>query len=520
MITAPQQALIDSPAALTIGIAGPGSGKTFTLIQRYARWRDLDTVIVTFTNAGANELRKRIKDAGLPEPRFVGTLHSFCLSILRAARPGLTLLDEADAEESIGECIKELRSKATAKGIRTALNTGASRSHDERIAVMRYRAKLRTENAEDFDTLLLSASEFLEHHPVSMDHLMVDEYQDSGELDHEIYGKLRAGKRFIVGDTDQAIYGFRGGKLKNLLDLTETPGAFVGLLEENFRSAIAVTTAANNLISYNRARIDKETIGDASKKGNVEIWQTTHEGEEAGAIVDWIREHPQTAVLCRYNHDRIRIENALRSGGVDMPAPPRRHLPAHWKLACTGLQLLAQPENQSAAMRFLRATVGPEEALRRRATAGATGQPLRPFPAVENLRGFCEVLGLDKDTRALLAKAADATPDAPLNEAATSMLLWLRQDAAELPPPASAGPWVMTVHASKGLEFDNVIVQGVDQAAYGRTPEEDRRLLYVAITRARSWAILTTTGERQDPYTHKATAHTPSRFLSELTRKA
>ncbi len=523
MIPTPaQQELIDSTARRIVAIAGAGSGKSSTLAARIARWPEPDTVAITFTNAAARHIKEKIAAAGAPPPRFVGTLHAFILRTLtQRGRPSLTLLDESQAEELLAETLTTLRSKASPDAIRQCLVRDHYSTQAEKIGAMAYRAALRRLDAEDYDTLLLAMAEEMEKEPLHITRLYVDEYQDSGALDHKIYSLLDVDYGFYVGDPDQAIYGFRGGRLENLLELGEMDGVFMGFLEHNFRSGAAICKAADKMIAHNRLRFEKKSIPAVPWEGHTHVRMCETTDEETLAIVERVRaSHAAgtTAVLCRYNADRKRIEQAL-AAAVDIPYQIARFngLPGDWNKALAALTLVSQPENQLAAMAFIIASKGKMEAMRVKAEHAIARKPIRPFEAPPTFREFCETLSLTHHMRDFILQAIkELSSPTTWKQETTAIIDWLRREGQEQREKQTGSINVMTVHGAKGLEFDQVIVQGVDHAAFGRKPEEDRRLLYVAVTRAKHSLTCLTAATRINNFTGQKEITPPSAFLREM----
>lgn len=520
--TLEQTAIIEATAPDIVVIAGPGSGKTTTLVERFKARPSPSTAIITFTNAAADHLHEKIQAAGLLPPTFIGTLHAFALQTLRSYRPGLTLLDEKEAEALLGETIAITRSKVSPKAIRRALNAGTYASQAEKILAMAYRATLRTMEAEDFDTLLLAMLERCESRPVHIGTLMVDEFQDSGTLDAKIYAALCAARRFYVGDPDQAIYGFRGGRLENLLEVAEQPGTFTAFLSANFRCGPSICAAANGIIQANRNRIEKSTVPARKIRDSVTGGSFETELKETAAIVDFCAaggEQASTAILCRYNHEVKRITAAIEQQGQRVYRIEPPEMPGDFRMALAALALVTNPTQPVAARTFVRERWGPAE-LRRQVTASnLSGKPMAPLGDVgTTLLDFCTALNLSFATRAMLVLAFPF-PNQPWQDHAPEIALQLRQKATETTSAPRSGISVLTIHGAKGLEFDRVWIQGITAQAFGKNPEEDRRLLFVAITRARRELVFSYSEKVQNPYTNRTEEAELSPLLLDFLAK-
>lgn len=514
--------LATSTAATICGMAGPGSGKTATLVARWANFPRPGTHIVTFTNAAADELRRRIDAENLPVPAFIGTLHSLAMRLVKQHwLPEMVLLDQETSDALLRQVLEDIRSKVSAQRLRAALTEGAD-SQAEKVAVMAYRAKLRTSKCEDFDTLLLTLRDMLaDRGPVHIDHLMVDEYQDSGVLDHEIYSMLTCKSRFFVGDPDQSIYGFRGGKLENILELSTTPGVETIFLEENFRSVPQVTEAANRLIRHNRDRVIKTTKSVRQDSGFVSKSEFRNDGEELLEIIHQCRQlKGSTAVLCRYNADRMRISAALKAASVAVVEPERLIRPNDWSLAMAVLAVAANAKNQVMVERLLNLSLGTGAAAVMSRMRGAGGRLAPPdWMASQNLLEVMRSAGLGMETRGTVERAYLAVGgDRSWHAAAAEMAVWCYTATAPPPPPDLSGVQVMTVHGAKGLEFDNVIIPALEAPPWSAGPgaEENRRLLFVAMTRARNKLLMSWAHHRLNQHTHKMEERKVSPFLAEI----
>lgn len=503
-----QEILATAGAPTVVAIAGPGSGKSHTLVERYRHFvmEPGGTFIVTFTNAAAASLKQRIAERGLRAPAFVGTLHALCLRILSEVRTGLVLLDEVQASEFQMEAKEELNSRVSGKRLKECLNQNDFKTQPERLLAMHYRATLRKMNAEDYDTLLISTLEHLTSNGLLIGHLMVDEYQDSGTLDHQIYSAIQATRRFYVGDPDQSIYSFRGGKLQNILDVAEAPGTFCQFLERNYRSGPEICHAANLLIRNNRQRVSKQTVSVSMEPAVVEGYILPNAEAERSLIAAKVQcVEGSTAVLVRYNAERQNIEAYLRGCGITVATQEKDELPADFRMAMAALQLVANPKH-AIALRTMR-----------RLTKRQTPPPAEMM----GFGGWMESWGFSHATRGLLNAALAYSGEQWCPNTAAALHLWL-METANAPARKLDGVEVLTLHGSKGLEFDNVVIAGMEEKTLpgNGDVEEDRRLFYVGITRARKRLLVTCCEERADLYTHKVEKREKSRFLDEMTGKA
>jgi DNA helicase-2/ATP-dependent DNA helicase PcrA len=562
-----QQAILTKDKTVLV-VAGPGSGKTATTVARIKHLIEdgvdpSKIVAITFTNAAAREMHNRLILTGEVDLECAGarpidlghcgTLHSFALKMLKqfggsygyGARMSLVSPESAQdlllsKAQTLGcklkvEDLLKLKSQGRpAKGTRMDLG---------QTVVASYYQDLREAGIVDFDILLTEFarlltedSSFLKH---DYEYLFVDEVQDSGPVDWEIYLELPIPNKFYVGDPDQAIYGFRGGDLNGMMWLAKKTDTTVIKLEENFRSHSEICNCAQNLIENNTDRIDKQTLSVKGTGGQVQIAQTAmNEGSEIalvaariqtcgafapGSIIDM-------AVLCRTNAIAFEIQKQLEAAGLPVIKRERSTLPKDWPLLRSLVELMVNPDNDTLAYFYLTAfyqSIGltPKEA---RAKAHAERQAAHRAGKTINqmvLRFDSNALNkatenISNESRMLLGqiiRSADLANPLELALAVASYRDSIHEDRkAKL-----EGIYVMTIHASKGREFDAVFLVGwEDEIIPGRNRsprevEEDRRLAYVGITRARNFVMITNAATRQTPW-GSIEQHTPSRFITEI----
>jgi len=307
-----QREAVVSTEGPVLVIAGAGSGKTRVLTHRTAHLiRSVgvppeEIVAVTFTNKAAEEMKGRITAllGGEPTGVRMGTFHSLCLRILRAeaGRLGYTrefvVFDTADQTALMKEIIEEERIDTDRWPARALLHriSGARNrclTEDEiredltepagdtlLRALDAYRRHLKSNNAMDFDDLILKVLELFRTDPDRQrsyqertSYLLVDEYQDTNRPQYVLVNTLAAGTRnlCVVGDDAQSIYRFRGADIGNILRFQEDyPDARVVKLTRNYRSTARILAAAGDVIRRNAGRIEKE------------LWTENPEGERVG----------------------------------------------------------------------------------------------------------------------------------------------------------------------------------------------------------------------------------------------
>ncbi|MGL6065531.1 MAG: ATP-dependent helicase [Cetobacterium sp.] len=280
-------------------LAGAGSGKTRTITYRIAHMINekgispYKILAVTFTNKAAKEMRERVESLVGDDAHkaMVSTFHSFGVRLLRVYGeklgygPNFTIYDMDDQKRVVRNIMKELvlTDKSLTEGIVVSIIsklkensiTVSDYEKDNRFdthykivleCYRRYIGVLKENNGMDFSDILvnlyklLEIPEILEKLQEKFRYIMVDEYQDTNNIQYNIITKIASKYRNIcvVGDENQSIYGFRGANIKNILDFEkEYKDALVVKLEENYRSTSAILTAANEIIKNNKTSKDK-----------------------------------------------------------------------------------------------------------------------------------------------------------------------------------------------------------------------------------------------------------------------
>ena len=289
-------------------LAGAGSGKTRVLTHRIAyllrtgQARADQILAITFTNKAAQEMRGRVEHlvGRATRAMWVMTFHSACVRMLRADAHRLgytrqfTIYDAADSRRLIKKCLDDLDvdvKRFTPRAMQAQISDAKNklRSADDYRQLVgsyfeqtvadvyeHYERELHRMNAMDFDDLLVRAVNVLElfqevrdRYATNFRHILVDEYQDTNHAQYRWLQLLSSEHRnlAVVGDDSQAIYGFRGADIRNILDFTDDyPEAHVVKLEQNYRSTQTILSAANGVISQNRGQM-RRTSGRTSARG-------------------------------------------------------------------------------------------------------------------------------------------------------------------------------------------------------------------------------------------------------------
>ncbi|MGI5884588.1 MAG: UvrD-helicase domain-containing protein [Candidatus Spyradocola sp.] len=571
-LNARQEEAVAAQEAAVAVVAGPGTGKTHTLVARIVHEIEQEKVptkeitAVTFTRQAAEELRARLAEAlgGRQAVRnlTVGTFHAVCLAHL----PPKQLLGRAEVVRVLAELLRERgetsltaaecqrRISAQKNGLEAELPEGLREAYDARLAEA---------GARDLDDVLL---EGLEIQAPAFQNLLVDEFQDVNPVQRELVLRWSRGGRslFVIGDPDQSIYGFRGASAAGFAELGAHGNLRTLRLTENYRSAPAVLEAAKAVIAHNGgperelhahrgagAPVRVVTAPDAFSEG---VWIAKEigrlvggvgmlEAQQAGAP-ESVRAFSEIAVLCRTHRQLEQIEVCLRHDGIPCEVFGRGAFleDAAVQGAVGLLRGLTHPQEAETLRAAVQALWGVSEGAAW-AAAAAVGGPAEEGSASERLEraagAFPELAAVALAVRAVEPllrsrprRALDALAEA-LGRQDDENFLRLRQTAALFArmedflaalllgeeadvrrmagvQAASGAVKLMTLHAAKGLEFPVVILAGategelpLDRPGRRADVQEERRLLFVGMTRAREELILTCGGA-------------PSPFLAEL----
>ncbi len=504
-----QRRAATAPPGPVLCVAPAGSGKTTTLVARIAWLLDEgaapeEICAITFNRRAAEELRERVNLAleplgdGLADRVRIRTFHALGLEILRAAGEAVEPL--LDRDEVLRAARPELsgperrRFDTLLSRFKLDLDVDARDIEDDPEAgpVARtyaaYEAEIRRRGGLDFDDLVARALRLLQARPEVLAqwrrrcrHLLVDESQDldRAQLRLALLLAAPANQIFLVGDDDQSIYGWRLADVRRLLRLADEslPGLLRVDLETNYRCPGPVLARAVRLVEHNDERFVKVIRARPKAEGRLVLAPTAADDIDRAAAVlrSWPDDGGTRAVLARTNRElvpvvgaAIRLRMPFRAAGLVLPIESPL-VDALLELAAAAAPhevagiAIAQLAERREAPRTATIDAEDDPATDRRAIAAALQGWTAGVRSLHDLRTMIE------RTRILLGE--------------------LRQDDALLT--------LATAHGTKGLEFDHVAVIGLDDGRFpsarsiadalepGRALEEERRLAYVAWTRAR-----------------------------------
>mgnify|MGYP003018929738 CR=1 FL=1 len=383
---------------------------------------------ITFTNKAANELKARLQAllGDYAMDVWAMTFHAACCRILRREIGRLdgytgrfTIYDTSDSERVMKDILKDFGLDEKSLPPRLALSViskakdkrqgpeqfskHAGKSGDyrmDRIAQLyaEYEKRLHEANALDFDDIILKTVELLEqfedvrtYYQRKFHYVMIDEYQDTNQLQYQLTALLAGGYENIcvVGDDDQSIYKFRGATIENILSFEKQfKGARVIRLEQNYRSTQAILNAANAVISHNRGRKGKKLWTQNAAGDRITVYEAASESDEANYISSRIismskgKNFKDFAVLYRTNAQSNAVENAFKRSGIPyrIIGGTRFFDRAEVKDILAYLSVIANPTDET---RLLRIVNEPPRGI------GATSlEKIREIAAAENISVF------------------------------------------------------------------------------------------------------------------------------------
>ena len=604
-------------------LAGAGSGKTRVLIHRVERLildfkiQPSNILALTFTNKASNEMKQRLEKVLRMSSQglWFGTFHGICRRILKihwkeaGIKDFFSILDSQDQLRMIKRIIKQKNLDENLyepKHLQSFINSQKDKGlrydkcdYDDNVYIEIYKdydLACRQTNSVDFADLilltyemLLKNQQILHYYSTRFKNIMVDEFQDTNALQFELLKLLNGkdGSLYAVGDDDQAIYGWRGARSKNIKYFTDQfSNVEVFKLEQNYRSTNSILSVANELISNNTNRMGKNLWSESVKGEPVYLYEAYNDDDETGFIAEKIKEltlsdfkRSEIAILYRSNFLSRRLEEELNSRSIPykifggfrfFERAEIKDVIAYLRIAVnesddtsfertinnpprglgektlSTLRLYAKTNNKSMweSINNLESIT----ALSTRAVSSIMSYKsiinnIRESLSNESLKDIISIIvklsGFSthfesKKTEESLSKQENidelisTVERFTINNSDSENLIQDFLDNASL----EAGEYqskvnedpvqLMTIHMSKGLEFPVVFVTGLEEGIFPNenrnvTPgflEEERRLCYVAITRAMRKLYLSYSNSR---FMHGSSSFfIPSRFIDEI----
>ncbi len=639
-----QREAVTAPPGPMLVLAGAGSGKTRVLVHRMAWLIQVEGVspfslmAVTFTNKAASEMRSRVErlQGVSPHGMWVGTFHGIAHRLLRAhwkeadLPQQFQILDSDDQYRMIRRVLKAMEldeARWVPRQVQGFINgrkdegqrpqhvdAGSDPIRQQLVAIYSaYEAACKRAGVIDFAELLLRSLELIRdndelrnHYRNRFRHILVDEFQDTNTIQYAWVRLLSADKNgrgaqlFVVGDDDQAIYGWRGARVENILTFKhDYPDTLMIRLEQNYRSTANILNAANGLIAHNDERMGKNLWTDGEDGNPIHLYAAFNEQDEARYVIDRIVEHVSSgnaradaAILYRSNaqsrvfeeqliaqsipyrvygglrfFERAEIKDALSylrlvNSRTDDPSfervvnQPTRGIGNKTVDTIRDTARLADISMWQASRQLIdsnQLTARAHNALQgfiklidQLAEDTSSIELHEQVEHIIHASGLIEHYGKEKGEKAEarvenleeLVTAArgfefEQEDDEPLDHL-TAFLTHAALEAGE----GQAEAWedcvqLMTLHSAKGLEFPLVFMCGMEEGLFphqrsaeeeGRLQEE-RRLCYVGITRAREQLVLSYAEHRRlygkeiYPMPSSFIGEIPSQFVQEIRPK-
>ena len=608
-------------------LAGAGSGKTRTITYRIAHMilergiSPYSILAVTFTNKAAKEMKERVENLVGEDGRRVllSTFHSFGLKLLRiycskiGYNPNFTIYDIDDQKRIIKPIMKRLviKDKDLTEGKVTSIISRVKEDgispedylsqnrYDGNAVVIaevykKYEQELRANNGMDFADILINTNKLLENPEIlekvqeKFKYIMVDEYQDTNNIQYQIINKIAQKYKNIcvVGDENQSIYGFRGANIKNILDFEKDyKDATVIKLEENYRSTKVILEAANSVIKNNKSSREKNLWTRKAIGNRILLNHCENGREEVNFVIEEIKKlkkdgkrYNDFTILYRTNSQSRLFEEGLL----------RENIP--YKIF-GGMQFYQRAEikdiigylsvinNQMDGINLDRIINVPKRKI-----GDKTVEKIRNYSEENNityyegLKSIENIEGIGKTTvekikefTKIIDTLIEESQELSVSEIFDDLLeminyknylemsyedyesrienieelrtsivelekvvdnLSLREYLENVSLVSATDDLdeekeyvkLMTIHNSKGLEFPVVFLVGMEDEIFPNTLkvlldekelEEERRVCYVAITRAEERLFISCAGFR---YVYgKESFRTPSRFISEIS---
>jgi superfamily I DNA/RNA helicase len=513
-----QRRAVTAREGSTLIVAGPGTGKTKTLTGRIAfllegkHAKPEDIVALTFTNKASREMRERLqglleKNAVLPK---VTTFHALGHELLRHAGGMQRLLREPERQEIIRSIsrpqeLKGLSARELGLIISRLKTSLQPRPDDAPVNLLKaYEAELQVRQAYDFDDLLTKTYEHLrvDRSRPQYKHALVDEFQDTSELQYELL-KLLSTKEdiFVIGDPNQSIYAFRGAGVEMFKEFrSDFPNVEVVNLSINYRSRPEIVALANAIFSKG-----PQLTAHVQTPGMAQVVQTFNEYSEAAYVINTIeqgiggsdmlkangdqmvRQPRDYAVLYRTHRAAKTLQRAFAESGIPYQVAGEGSPYEYPEIqAIIAVMSYLQDPDEGALPVLKSFSLNQVKALLKRVS-------IPPNLSVSDLAArIAEVFGFDSNQNLhqfLNALVQFGTREAGL-DAALEHINEISQ--SEFYDPSVNAVTLLTIHASKGLEFEHVFLCAAEEGILPKLSkkgeenfDEERRLFYVAVTRAK-----------------------------------
>jgi DNA helicase-2/ATP-dependent DNA helicase PcrA len=587
MLNAEQKAAVETESSRALVLAGAGSGKTRVLIERIVYLIEekhvapSEILAFTFTRQAANEMRERLQERIGPKANgvYLSTMHGIALSMLQrfpeyvGLRQNFTVYSDfefdvllRDVAADLGILRKGKTWKPAKKTIMAMFNrfdqTGEAPGADTDTILhdlfTTFHRRCLENNSVTYSGLIHGLDRLVDEGIINQfthwRHVLVDEAQDIDTLQWSIVETLTESRAlFAVADPSQAIYSFRGAIPEHIIDHEGTFDVF--RLENNYRCHPEIVDAANRLIEHNQKRLRLTMQAMVEDTGGQAVKYKS--GMDSELLAGFIKENSANnggcAVLAR-NHILLQtLEAQLQEQGVPCVRVGKQSEITRteaFRRMIAPLKLMRNPRDNFSFLLCKDVLLGERSFAEVRTEAARQGvahyEAAPETPAVDTFRAFSdtdcmgdvwpEVVDMFiqygqacDETAEFVQKRVDRNPFATVGAFLDWLALYEVQDEKNA-LESESGVQLMTIHAAKGLEFDDVVLAGWNEGILpskqaGKTEdgiEEERRLAYVALTRAKKQLYITsrpTRTEKEYEGGRKVVYENPvSRFVEEVVR--
>ncbi|HTK03230.1 MAG TPA: UvrD-helicase domain-containing protein, partial [Alphaproteobacteria bacterium] len=520
-------------------LAGAGSGKTKVLTHRVAYFisqnlaKPENCLLLTFTNKAAAEMKERMGNINIG---FAGTFHGFCAKVLRIDGHNIgipnnfIIYDAQDQKDLVKQTLESMNLStdqynpaSILNGIGEAKNQMMSPeeylefargSWQEVVAkvYVAYEKNLKENGALDFDDLMIKTLKLFREVPEvlakwqkQLTHIFVDEWQDTNKIQYSLT-KLLVGKNkniTAVGDASQSIYSWRGADYKNINYLTrDYPDIKVINMEQNYRSTKNILDAANLVISKNTNHPILKLWTEKENGAKIKLYSAKNGFDEGDFVVDEIKKikkYSDIAVLYRTNAQSRVLEEALLHSGIPytLIGGTRFYDRKEVKDVISYIRYLVNPKDSVSKKRIEKIGIRRFEKLQE-ISFDKNITTLDLLDLVLQKTSYLDLFQKESEENIArlenikeLRSVATEFPD--VNEFLENVALVEASTSTKVSADKGSTVTLMTLHSAKGLEFPIVFIVGMEEGLFPHSRslmdtsqlEEERRLAYVGITRAK-----------------------------------